>query len=562
MKKKVFYCVGLLLGLLILGGSPVLKAQDILLQTLRSEIQREMAGLTSSTVPAYYIDYRVEDVQLFQAATSFGSLVQRESERTRVLTPRVKVGDYQLDNTHPTSGSDTDMPGMSDSYGYEILPLDDNEQALRFLVWQATQKKYREAVAKYKSIRANPRTSSAIADFTKEKKTSYLEPALQLALDTTRWLTYLKEFSAVFLKDPDIISADASLQVNLTRKYFVSSEGTEVVQNMPYTYLQISASVRSKGQLILPLNRSFFARTPAELPVPEKVKAELEKMLMVLIKLKDAPAAEPYTGPAILDAQVAGVFFHEIFGHRVEGHRLRSEQDGQTFKSKLNERVLPSTLSVLFDPTQQTLAGQHLNGFYAYDDEGVKAQRVIAVQNGVLKTFLMSRAPVSGIVNSNGHGRAAPGSDVVTRQSNLIVQTSKPLKMEELRKMLVKECQRQGRTYGYYFKDVVGGFTLTDRFNPNAFNIFPTEVYRIYADGRPDELVQGVDLIGTPLAMFAEITAAGNETGVFTGFCGAESGSVPVSAVAPALFVRRIETQKKPKAEQEPTLLKRPAFNH
>ncbi len=560
MKKRFFLTTSTLL--LVMFGSPqVLMAQDVLLQTLKSEIQREMAGLTASTVPAYYLDYRVEDVQLFQAATSFGSLVQRDTERTRVLTPRVKVGDYQLDNTHPASGTDMDMAGMGESYGYEILPLDDNEQALRFLMWQATQKKYREAVAKYKAIRANPRTVVSVPDFTKEKKNAYFEPPLQLTLDTAQWLTYLKEFSALFLKDGDIISADASLQVNLTRKYFVSSEGTEVVQNMPYTYLQVSASVRSKGQLILPLNRSFFARTPAELPAPEKVKAELEKMFSVLIKLKDAPAAEPYTGPAILDAQVAGVFFHEIFGHRVEGHRLRSEQDGQTFKSKLNERVLPATLSVVFDPTLQTLGGQHLNGFYSYDDEGVKAQRVTAVQNGVLKTFLMSRAPVSGIANSNGHGRAAPGSDVVTRQSNLIVETSKPLKMEELRRMLVKECQRQGRAYGYYFKDVVGGFTLTDRFNPNAFNIFPTEVYRIYADGRPDELVQGVDLIGTPLAMFAEITAAGNETGIFTGFCGAESGSVPVSAVAPALFVRRIETQKKPKAEQEPTLLKRPTLN-
>jgi TldD protein len=473
----------------------------------------------------------------------------------------VKVGDYQLDNTHPATGADNNLDGISDGYGYEILPLDDNEQALRFLIWQATQKKYREAVARYKAIRANPRTTTSVPDFTKEKKNAYYEAPLSLTLDTVRWLGYLKEFSAVFLKDADIISAEASLQVNLTRKYFVSSEGTEVVQNMPYSYLQVSTSVRSKGQLILPLNRSFFARTPAELPSPETVKQELEKMLTVLVKLKDAPAAEPYTGPAILDAQVAGVFFHEIFGHRVEGHRLRSEQDGQTFKSKLNERVLPTTLSVVFDPTLQNLGTQHLNGFYAYDDEGVKAQRVTAVQNGVLKTFLMSRSPVSGLLSSNGHGRAAPGSDVVTRQSNLIVETSKPLKMDELRKMLVKECQRQGRPYGYYFKDVVGGFTLTDRFNPNAFNIFPTEVYRIYADGRPDELVQGVDLIGTPLAMFAEITAAGNETGVFTGFCGAESGSVPVSAVAPALFVRRIETQKKPKAEQEPTLLKRPTVN-
>jgi len=549
-----------LAGLIFLFTSRPATAQDVVLKTLQSEVKRELEGLKNSTVPAYYIDYRIDDSRVFQAASSFGSLVQQQAERSRILNTRVKVGDYQLDNDHPANGI-SDFDGSRQALSYEIMPIDDNEAALRFILWDATRKKYREAVARYKAIKASPKTSAVLADFSREKKSDYYESPVVIPLDTAAWIKNIKEFSALFLADPDIISANATLQVNLTRKYFVNSEGTQVVQNMPYTYLQIHASVRTPGQFILPLSRSFFARTPKELPAPAAIKTEIEKMFATLVKLKNAPAADPYTGPAILDAQVAGVFFHEIFGHRVEGHRLRSEQDGQTFKSKLNEKVLPTNLSVVFDPTLRTLAGQPLNGFYMYDDEGVRAQRVVTVQNGVLKTFLMSRSPLPGLSFSNGHGRAAPGNNVVTRQSNLIVENSKPLKMEELRKLLIKECNRQGRKYGYYFKDVVGGFTLTDRYNPNAFNIFPTEVYRIYVDGRPDELVQGVDLIGTPLAMFAEITAAGNELGQFTGFCGAESGSIPVSAVAPALFVRRIETQKKPKAEQEPTLLGRPAVN-
>lgn len=532
----------------------------MLLNTLQSEVKRELEGLKNSTLPAYYIDYRVEDIRVFQAATSFGSLVQQQNDHSRILNTRVKVGNYQFDNDHPAGnlpGFEGPRPGLS----YEILPVDDDETALRFVLWDATRKRYAEAVGRYKASKANPKAATTLADFSQENKSEFFEAPLTLALDTAGWIKNLRSFSALFLKDPDIISADATLQVNLTRKYFVNSEGTHVVQNMPYTYLQIHAAVRSAGQIILPLSRSFFAPTPAGLPDTLRMKAEIEKMVATLIKLKNAPTADPYTGPAILDAQVAGVFFHEIFGHRVEGHRLRSEQDGQTFKSKLNEQVLPASLSVVFDPTRQTLGGQPLNGFYRFDDEGVRAQRVVTVQQGILKTFLMSRSPLPGISRSNGHGRAAPGNNVVTRQSNLLVENSKPLKMEDLRKMLIRECRRQGREYGYYFKDVVGGFTLTDRYNPNAFNIFPTEVYRVYADGRPDVLVQGVDLVGTPLAMFAEITAAGNEWGVFTGLCGAESGSIPVSAAAPAMFVRRIETQKKPKAEQEPTLLSRPAVN-
>jgi TldD protein len=173
----------------------------------------------------------------------------------------------------------------------------------------------------------------------------------------------------------------------------------------------------------------------------------------------------------------------------------------------------------------------------------------------------MSRTPLDKFPVSNGHGRASAGAPVVSRQSNLLVETSKAVPMNDLRKMLVKECKRQGKPYGYYFKDVVGGFTNTERFSPNAFNIFPTEVYRIYADGRPDEIVRGVDLIGTPLAMFAEIAATGDTYGIFHGFCGAESGSVPVSAISPALFVKRIETQKKPKEQQDTMLLSRPSAN-
>jgi TldD protein len=130
--------------------------------------------------------------------------------------------------------------------------------------------------------------------------------------------------------------------------------------------------------------------------------------------------------------------------------------------------------------------------------------------------------------------------------------------MAELRKMLIEECKKQKKEYGYLFMDVTGGFTTTQRAMPNAFNIFPTEVYRIYVDGRADQLVRGVDLIGTPLAMFSEIQAADDQAEVFIGFCGAESGSVPVTAIAPSLYVRQIETQKKAVSQIEKTLLTRP----
>ena len=544
------------------SGTSQGKENDALLNLMKEELNREISVLKTREIPAYYIDYRINVVHSAVLQASFGSIVGSNENKVRIFTANVKVGSYELDNTHHESGMET-PPGPRFP-GINVIPLDDDANVIKREMWQSTQQSYRTAMDSYKAIRtalSSKPKKEKLPDFTKEKPSVHYEkPAEDLSerWDKADWENKIRNYSKLFSPSADFISADASFRIESERKYFVSTEGSEVVQNQTYCYLFISGSIRSDDGDILPLSKSYYAATPSTLPSEETIAQDINELMRKLRMLKTAPLAEPYSGPAILYSQTAGVFFHEIFGHRVEGHRLRSEFDGQTFKEKINEQVLPKSLDVIFDPTLSKYNGKPLNGFYQYDDEGVKAQRVTAVENGVLKNFLMSRTPLENFSTSNGHGRSSVGMSAVSRQSNLIVENSKPLTMEELRKMLIKECVKQNKKYGYFFKDVMGGFTTTDRYNPNAFNIFPTEVYRIYVDGRPDELVRGVDLIGTPLSMFAEITAAGDTKDVFIGFCGAESGSVPVSAVAPSLFVRRVETQKKPKENQEPTLLSSP----
>jgi hypothetical protein len=237
---------------------------------------------------------------------------------------------------------------------------------------------------------------------------------------------------------------------------------------------------------------------------------------------------------------------------------LKQESDAQTFKKKVGEPVLPKYLSVYFDPSLNYYQKTPLVGNYKFDDEGIRGQRVEVVRNGILKDFLMCRTPIQGFAHSNGHGRAQIGAAPISRQSNLIVESSQKFTQEELIKKLRKEAKTQGKPYAYYFKDVSGGFTNTNRYSPNSFNITPLVVYRIYTDGRPDELVRGVNLVGTPLAMFSQIEACGNEYAVFNGTCGAESGPVPVSCVSPALFVKQIETQKRPKTQAQPPYLPKP----
>jgi predicted Zn-dependent protease len=281
-------------------------------------------------------------------------------------------------------------------------------------------------------------------------------------------------------------------------------------------------------------------------------------MITDLEALRVAPLADPFIGPAILEGRAAGVFFHEIFGHRVEGHRQKSEDEGQTFAKKIGEPIMPSFISVYDDPRLTRVGTQDVIGHYRFDDEGTPASKAVLVDHGVLKGFLLSRSPVRGFPRSNGHGRRQEGRAVVARQGNLVVSASYAITVPQLRQRLRDEAKRQGRAYGLLFRDISGGFTNTTRSGPQAFKVLPILVYRIYTDGRPDELVRGADLVGTPLTALTKILAAANDDATFNGYCGAESGYVPVSATSPSLLVEQIEVERKDKGNDKPPVLPAP----
>ncbi len=535
--------------------------QDPVIQIITDELNREFSRLCEENYPPYYLSYRVDEINSTAIESTFGSLTQSDDYSGRILTATIKVGSYDLDNTHELKNG-FNINNTSHSFG-TIFPAENNENALKQVIWRVTDKAYKNAVSSFTIIKNELKndTSGYTGDFSKEVPVTYYEPQADdwdKKLNKTEWENKIKKFSRPFLEEQAIIVGKALLTFITERKYFISSEGSSIAQNKTYTRLQIFGKIKADDGSLLPLYKSYYAFSPSDLPGDDKIMEDVKQMVNKLLELKDAAIAQPYTGPAILSPEAAGVFFHEIFGHRIEGHRLKSETDSHTFKNKLGEKVLPEYVDIIFDPTMVTFIGKDLFGTYVYDDEGVKARRVKVVSNGILSDFLMSRTPFKKIMHSNGHGRAQTGNHPVSRQSNLIVETSDPLSDKELRKLLIRECKKQKKEYGYLFKEVVGGFTLTNVYTPNVFNIIPTEVYRIYVDGREDELVRGVELIGTPLLMFSEIIATGDTPEVFTGFCGAESGNIPVTAISPSLFVKKIETQRKHEDQGQLPILPRP----
>jgi TldD protein len=348
------------------------------------------------------------------------------------------------------------------------------------------------------------------------------------------------------------------MQAETDRSYLATSEGTALVQPSASSRMVIQGETRADDGMELLRVETFQAASPDQLPSDKELAAKVDKISDDLKALRAAPAAEPYAGPALLSGRAAAVFFHEVLGHRLEGHRQREETEGQTFTKKVGQQVLPTFLSVTDDPTLKELNGVKLSGTYSFDDEGVPAQRVVAVENGILRNFLMSRMPIANFSVSNGHGRRQPGLMPTGRQGNLIVTSTNTVKDSVLRQKFIDEIKKQGKPYGLYFEDIQGGFTLTTRSLPQAFQVIPVMVWRVYPDGRPDELVRGVDIVGTPLLSLNNIILTGDTLQVFNGVCGAESGQVPVSAAAPEMLFSEIEVQKRQKGTDRPPILPPP----
>jgi len=537
-------------------------SQDKLPEILKEELNRNMAVLKKEEVPPHYMSYRVNDISTYKVETSFGQLTKSTQSRSSKVCVHVRVGNHKLDNTHPIKG---ESYGWFDWDGGAEITAESNADAVKQALWRETDKQYLKAADLYAKVLANVaikvEDEDDSDDFSIEKPHIFTDKPIDAKLtvfDASQWETKLNRYSAIFLENKDVLEGRADISFIIERKYYVSSEGSSIVEYSPSCRIMIYARTQAEDGMDLPLHKSYFAFYPSQLPTDENIIDNIKKLSMTLSLLRNAPVVDSYTGPALLSAESAGVFFHEIFGHRIEGHRLKDEEDAQTFKKKVGEGVLNENLSVIFDPTVSKFKNFYLSGSYKYDCQGQPSRRVVIVDNGVLKNFLMSRTPIMNFSNSNGHGRAQAGMQAVSRQSNMFVESKNPFTNEELRKMLIEEAKKQGREFGYLFESTEGGFTTTGRYMPNAFNVTPTEVYRIYVDGRPDELVRGVDLVGTPLAIFSNIEAAGSDFGLFTGTCGAESGGVPVATVCPTVFVKQIETQRKPKNQDRLPILSRP----
>jgi len=539
------------------GNTPAVRSS--LLDVLVRENQRWMQVLTKAKEPAFYLQYQVVEQRSVTLEAEGGALVSDSDEAGRNLDVEIRVGSPDLDNTRSLSDDPNGMNLPLTRRG--IVPFGEDPQAIATHLWLETDRRYREAVQQLAYVRQDQSTlkqRTKVPDFSIAPKETYVEKPAKLEFDKAKWVTRLKRCSE---KSNRGVATRGSCAVafNLNSVWLVNSEGTQLQLSWTTAQLSVTVGVKADDGMNLSRLEQRFGRTPADLPGDDEIDKMLTTVTADLDALHAAPLAEPYAGPAILEGRAAAVFFHEVFGHRIEGHRQKDEQGGQTFASQVGKEIMPEWLSVYDDPTLLNANGMQLNGFYRFDDEGVRARRTALVNNGVLVGFLMGRNPISGFPSSNGHGRRQPGSDPVARQGNLVVESTKSVEYTELEKLLIAEIRKQKRPYGMVFTDISGGFTNTSAFAAQSFKVNPVMAYRLYPDGRR-ELVRGIDISGTPLVALQSIRAASREVETFNGICGAESGWVPVSATAPSLLVEKLEVEKSFTPPDRPPVLAPPAI--
>jgi TldD protein len=496
---------------------------DPVISAMREELERSKSHVKMDNVSApYYIEYRLSDVQEYTAEATFGAL--REDQRVHVRSVRVvvRVGDYKQDSYYG--------PGIG---MVDLAPLDNDSIALRHQLWNATDRAYKaasEAFASKKALLSQYSAEQPFDDFAKVPSLQSIGPLAKLEFSPEAWKQALEKSTELYSSDPKIQSLSAALRFRAVNVYFINTEGTITRQGFAAYSVQLLGETQAADGMRLGRSPFYMAATAAELPQPAKLQADMAKMLGTLKDLREAPLVEEdYRGPVLFSNDAATDVFTAMVGINVLGIRPKPGESARTigeFSSSYKSRVLPDFLSVVDDPTMKSFQGKSLIGSYEIDEEGVRAQVVPLVKDGMLVDYLLSRMPIRDFPDSNGHGRAAPGQPPIASIGNLIVEPKQPLPAEELKKKLIEMCKQQNKPYGYYVETLSG-------YDPRL-------LYRIYVDDGHEELVRG--------AVFNELdtrtlrndmVAAGDDPLVSN-----REGAVPTTVICPSILFDELEVKR------------------
>jgi predicted Zn-dependent protease len=517
--------------------------EDPVLRAMHAELDRSKSQLKMENMPApYYVEYRVTDLDHYEAEAVFGALRFETRQHVRWLRAVVRVGDYHRDSYYGQG------QGVVD-----ILSIDDDPLALRQTIWFATDRAYKsvtEALTAKQALLKQFTTDLPVDDFAHAPVIESIGPLARLDVDPAPWRQMLVSATALFRRDPQVESLSAFMKFEAWNTYFLNSEGTATRSGHTIYQMVLNGSTQAADGMRLQRSPEFVVGSIAELPTAEKFIARTQEMLDALAKLREAPLVEEeFRGPVLFESDPASEILEDIVGENLLGQKPPPEKPGRTtgnYGASYKSRVLPEFLSVMDDPTMRAFDGHSLVGSYDVDDEGVRGERVAAVENGVLKTYLLGRAPIRDVPDSNGHGRAAPTAPPGPSVGILTLKSSQSLAPGELKKKLAEICRQQGKPYGY----------LVKTFGPS---LTPRLLYRVWENDGHEELVRGAvfDELDTR-ELRNDLVAVGNDF-----VANNHWKAVPTTVINPSLLfdelvVKRADLSKEKLPEYPPPALSAP----
>jgi predicted Zn-dependent protease len=536
-----------------------------LIEILKRDARRALKMSVRGFPKPYYCSFLLKDVHWFNTWASSGSTCRSQNDRSRNVNCDLRLGSYDYDQI--VEGGLLEHDEELESLSHSTVPVDDNNfDGLRITVWKLLESKFREAIADYNQKEASRISmrdpNNGLKSFSRTKRAAYRHLSRMEKVDPDGWNKFCKKASLWMAELPKLSGSWVEFDASQETKIFVSTEGTVVAQNSQVFSLTANFHKLTKEGSRLEQELVINCGSTKELPDFARFKELALEKYEKLMRISRATKIHAFSGPVLLHPGPAGLLFHEAVGHRLEGSRLLSSGEGQTFKDQEGKQLLKLPVTVRDNPLLKEFNGERCIGSYTYDDEGVKAADTVLIKDGILNDYLTTRAAIKpGKFQSNGHARTKLNQRPISRMGVTIIETKNGLPIDRLKERLIQEIRRQKKPFGMIVYETSGGETDTTNYDFQAFSGDIAYATLVYPTGR-EVPVRGVNFVGTPLQSLSNIIAMGDSPEIDNGFCGAESGLLPITTISPAALLSNLELQGKDEELVTPHILQRPKSLH
>jgi len=536
---------------------------------MHDEMTRSATGLHSGgdNSKPFFLGYTIKQTDEIEIVGTLGSITSDTAFNGRLITPDVRVGNYDLNNTN-YAGSSATAAAVRDH-----MTVDDDYNNVRHAAWIATDKAYGLVVKDLESKKAWLKSNymkDRLPDMTKEKPVISIEQTGhgQLNFDKKKWTEIVKKLSGVYRSYPQIEMSKVSILVRRDTRWLENTEGSCIRDNHDECFFVTEAWTEAADGMDVRDFNIIATENVDQLPGCAELEKSIRDLAERCTKISDAQLSEYYIGPILFEDQSAGEFFSQLLACNLGFAHERTGNFSGTyinpFKNAIGRRILPKYISVVDDPLTTEFQGKPLIGGWKCDDDGVPAQKVTLVDHGVLKSFCSSRLPVKGQQNSNGHSVLGLGTNSV-----LWIVAHKTETPQELRKHLIELGRESGLDYVLVVKHLNSAHSTVEYPSPWAPQSMsdidmpshsvmltdPSWIVRVYVNDGHEELERGAKCKYLTMRVLKDIDGVGDDARAYVV---QRDGRKPIHIVAPSVLIREFELEKDDAKNETPPILPSP----